>query len=314
MACVLARMPHDAHAMHHFRKNQVVTKTASLGSRAWGLSGLSLLILLATHCGEATAPCLSEDGCESGAAGMAGAGATGGQSGAAANGGGGEAGQGGATTAGGQGGSAGQGGAGGAMGGSGGAGGGNAGAGGACVPSFECGPKNCGVADDGCGTFLNCNDPGPGDPVTCATQMAGESEGGPMTCNATARVCECVPEGNTPAAMSFCGGIAAEPAVADWCAKRGGCTTGLCGIPPVPKVPDYCIYSGHVLKPGPGVPDVHVWCCASVCSSEADCDDGNECTVGACGQDGHCGYPQPGPQGPCNNGAGVCVSGECVPL
>ena len=163
----------------------------------------------------------------------------------------------GGTTAGGTGGVAG--GSGGATGGT---TGGTTGGAGGCVPSFACGPKDCGLVDNGCGQMLDCDHAQLGDPITCASELANQSMNGPMTCGAD-HLCHCVPEGNTPAAMALCQGANAEPAVADWCAMQGGCSTALCGLAPVPKVTDLCIGSGQALKPNPQDPNtwIHIWCC-----------------------------------------------------
>ena len=143
-------------------------------------------------------------------------------------------------------------------------GGGSGGTGGttACVPSFVCGPKDCGMVDDGCGTMLDCDKPsGIGDPVTCATEGGGET--GPMTCGAD-HVCHCDAEGNSPAAMEKCEGAMAEPAVDAWCAAQGGCDTALCGSSSAPKTPETCIYGG-ALKPNPQDPTtwIQIWCCSA---------------------------------------------------
>ena len=132
-----------------------------------------------------------------------------------------------------------------------------------CEPTFACGPKNCGMVDDGCGTMLNCDDPGPGDPVTCATEAGGET--GPMTCGAD-HVCHCAAEGNSPEALALCQGATAEPAVHVWCVNQGGCTTALCGSPSAPKTPGGCIFSGQAIKPVPQDPAtwILIWCCGPV--------------------------------------------------
>lgn len=144
-------------------------------------------------------------------------------------------------------------------------GGGSGGSGGTtmCVPSFACGPKDCGMVDDGCGTMLDCDKPsGIGDAVTCATEGGGET--GPMTCGAD-HVCHCDAEGNSPAAMEKCEGAMAEPAVDAWCAAQGGCDTALCGDPSAPKTPSACIFSGQAIKPNPQDPAtwILIWCCSS---------------------------------------------------
>lgn len=219
-----------------------------LGSRSYVLSVLITSIVVgASECG--TVPC-EGDACETGGGGSAGEGGDGGS--------GGDGGDGGivVTGGGGEGGEAGQGGAGGS-GGAGGAtttsetGGGGEG-GGPCVPSFACGPKDCGMVDDGCGTMLNCDDPGPGDPVTCGTQSGGDD--GPMLCGAD-HLCHCPPEGNSPEAMALCDG-AQSPGVGIWCAENGGCDTAYCGTPPVAKKPDHCKYGGGLTS------EVQIWCCA----------------------------------------------------
>ncbi len=136
-------------------------------------------------------------------------------------------------------------------GGSGGAGGsttslsGSGGTGGTCE-GYVCQPKDCGVVDNGCDPVADCG--GCGD--------------NPMTCGG-ANTCECAPEGNSVAAMAFCEGAKAEPAVNDWCVQHGGCSTALCGSTASTKTPDTCIFSGQALKPVPQDPNtwVNVWCC-----------------------------------------------------
>lgn len=136
-------------------------------------------------------------------------------------------------------------------------GGGSGGTGGttACVPSFACGPKDCGMVDDGCGTMLDCDKPsGIGDPVTCASQNANQDMGGPMTCGAE-HTCECPAEGSQEAADLCDGTVVQVPGVAEFC-SAAGCDASLCGTPPVAKVPESCRYAGAKAD------GTQVWCCA----------------------------------------------------
>lgn len=218
-----------------------------LGSRAHVVGEIAALILFVKGCADDTVD-FSATGGTGGETSTAGSGGAGGMGGLAGSGG-----MGGAVAGGGSGGTTGGGGAGGAGGST------------TCVPSFACGPKDCGPVDDGCGTMLNCDNPdGIGDPVTCKTEQGGET--GPMTCGAE-HTCECPAEGNSPAAMALCEGANAEPAVDAFCAVSG-CDTALCGVPPVPKGPQECIYSGQAIKPVPQDPStwIHVWCCAKTAS------------------------------------------------
>lgn len=211
---------------------------SSLGARTWIVGEIVSVVLLAKSC--ATPP--GETG---------GAGGEGGSVTASA---GGEGGSGGLNTGGGGEGGTGAGGS--ATGGSVASTGGTGGTGG-CEPTVACDAKSCGVVDDGCGVELNCDvkDPNTGMPVTCATQNAGQDQGGPMTCGG-GHTCECPAEGNSPEAMALCQGAGAEPAVNDWCVQHGGCSTALCGLPPVPKAPETCIVSGQEAAAG------LIWCCA----------------------------------------------------
>lgn len=224
-----------------------------LGSRSYVLSVLVTSIVVgASECG--TVPC-EGDTCETGGGGSAGEGGDGGT--------GGDGGAGGETVVGGggSGGEAGQGGAGG----SGGAtttsetGGGGAGGegGGPCVPSFACGPKDCGMVDDGCGTMLDCDDPGFTGEPSCKTQFSGANDDGPMVCNMDTHACECPAEGNSPAAAALCDGTVVQVVgVAAFCEDGGGCSTAFCGVPPVAKVPEHCRYGGELSGSS-------VWCCTS---------------------------------------------------
>lgn len=216
------------------------SRFVEMGARVYSIAGLVTALVMLDKC--QTAPC-EEDGCEvGGGAGQAGDGGAevgGGGSGGAAG-----SGQGGAGATGGS-----------EMGGAPDGGGGQAGAGG-CAPLFACGPKDCGLVDDGCGALLDCDATG-AEPTTCASQVAGQDQEGPMTCSTTTHLCECPAEGNSPAALALCEGPSAEPPVNDYCAQGGGCTTAFCGIPPVPKVPPECIFSGQNLDGAP------VWCCVT---------------------------------------------------
>ena len=141
--------------------------------------------------------------------------------------------------------------------------GGSGGSGGSCIPTAACDyGVNCGMMDDGCGDKLDCDYVDPSQPATCAANGSPLVETGPMVCS-PAHVCVCPPEGDTTEAMSFCEGDAAEPAVNDFCVSGGGCDTALCGIPPVPKAPKECTYSGRTLKPVPLDEStwIHIWCC-----------------------------------------------------
>lgn len=226
-----------------------------LGSRTQFIAGLvTSLMIFHRGCETPAPPPCDGDACEDG--GAAGDGGTGGGDDVVGGQGGeepgGSGGVGGETTGGGPGGSTSP--AGGAGGGSAGQGGG----GGTCVPTFACGPKNCGMVDDGCGNLLNCDakDPQTGVPVTCASEYAGQEQGGPMACDPETHTCECVAEGDSEAAMAFCEGMKAEPAVNDYCTSHGGCHTAWCGYAPVPKAPGHCIGSGQSLG------EDMVWCCA----------------------------------------------------
>lgn len=208
--------------------------------------------VLVSQCAQEV-PC-DTDLCAAGGGGEAGQGGSGGDGGA-----GGETttGGGGSGAEGGQGGSETGGGGAGGVGGVGGVGGqgGDGGAGGStCQPTFACGPKDCGLVDDGCGTTLDCDANDSGDPVTCQTQGGGTP--GPMTCGAD-HVCHCAEEGNTVAAMVKCGAQTDNPTVPAWCAENGGCSTALCGAPPVVKAPEHCKYGGG-LQDG-----TQVWCCVN---------------------------------------------------
>jgi hypothetical protein len=178
--------------------------------------------------------------------------------------------------------------------GGGGSGGSGGGVGGCDPTPYECQPKDCGIVANECGFLSNCDLPA-ADPVTCETQsLMGDD--GPMSCNANTHQCECPPVKDSAAAMAACAGVAT-------CASNAGCSPARCGNPPVPKVPNGCSYAGNL----GGEP---LWCCAPPCESNADCDDGNECTVNMCGPDGSCAFP-PGPQTPCV-GDGVCIDGLCI--
>ena len=215
-----------------------------LGSRAHVVGEIAALILFVKGCADDTVD-FSATGGTGGETSTAGSGGAGGMGGLAGSGG-----MGGAVAGGGSGGTTGGGGAGGAGGST------------TCVPSFACGPKDCGPVDDGCGTMLNCDNPdGTGDPVTCKTEQGGET--GPMTCGAD-HVCQCEAEGNSPAAMEKCIGPKATEAVNNWCVSQGGCVTELCGDPSAPKTPGQCLYGGS-LKPNPQDPLtwIPIWCCST---------------------------------------------------
>lgn len=221
------------------------------GSRPVAVGEVAALLLFAKACVAPPPPCQG-DACETGGGGSGGETATGGSMGGIPDGG-----SGGAT--GGQSGSTSSGG----MGGSGGATGGTTGGAGGCEPTFVCGPKDCGMVDDGCGKMLDC-DATPNGKVDCSSldNWSGAT-GGPMTCGED-HLCHCPPEGNSPEAMALCQGPAAEPAVDQWCATQGGCNTALCGSASSPKVPLTCIGSGQALKPTPQDPTtwIHIWCCS----------------------------------------------------
>lgn len=250
--------------LRRYMLDRMMRFLASLGSKTYLIAGLVTSIqLLGKSCAEE--PCAPGlDACEIGGAagdgGTAGAAGEGGEGGTGAAGG-----QGGEVTggAGGTGGATGGGGAGGSTastGGAGGAGGvgGQGGTGGACVSTFACGPKDCGMVDDGCGVMLDC-DATPEGPVTCSTQSGGAPEGpdgGPMVCNAQTHTCDCVPEGGSAEATALCDGTVVQvPGVAESCAMNGGCDAALCGTPPVPKVPSNCLYGGAKQD------GTQIWCC-----------------------------------------------------
>lgn len=218
-----------------------------LGSR---LSVVSIAILIAVLTSDCGKPCEGVD-CNTGGGGEAGQGGSGGDGGA-----GGEttAGDGGSGAEGGQGGAGGSETGGGGSGGVGGQGGAGGAGGGPCVPTFACGPKDCGIVDDGCGTMLNCDDPGPGDPITCASHQANQWTDGPMTCGED-HLCHCPAEGDTAAAMAKCGAESDNPGVPAWCEENGGCHTAFCGTPPVAKVPPNCLYGGGLSD------ELQIWCC-----------------------------------------------------
>lgn len=125
-----------------------------------------------------------------------------------------------------------------------------------CIPTSSCGPRDCGVKDNGCGVELPCDVVTPfGQPLSCASQNPGAASGisgGPMACNANTHVCECPAAKVTKEALAIC---ASAPAVQDLCASAGGCVPSLCGMPPVPKAPANCIHGGATAA---GVP---IWCC-----------------------------------------------------
>lgn len=158
----------------------------------------------------------------------------------------------------------GAGGAGGAMAGGAGGAAGGAGEGGAapCVPTFACGPNDCGEVDDGCGVMLDCDAQQWGEPITCATVNGAET--GPMACGED-HACHCPAEGNSAEAMALCEGATAKTEVRDWCEAAGGCVTALCGDPAAAKMPAACIYGGS-LKVNPQKPEtwIPVWCCSAL--------------------------------------------------
>ncbi len=213
-----------------------------------------LIAILTSDCGKD--PCAG-DVCDTGGGGQGGNAGEGGQGGDGGAGGIVVTGSGGSgSEGGGSGGSGGQGGAGGTTTTSGNGGGGDGG--GPCVPTFACGPKDCGMVDDGCGKMLNCDDPGFTGEPSCKSQFSNQDQNGPMTCNMQTHACECVPEGNTPPAMALCDGEAVQiGGVAAFCKESGGCSSAFCGIPPVPKVPEHCRYAGEVSGQS-------VWCCVNV--------------------------------------------------
>ena len=225
-----------------------------LGSRLHVVGEVTALLVLVKSCAAPPAPPPCQgDACETGGGGSGGETATGGSTGGTPDGGAGGA-------AGGQAGSTSSGG----MGGSGGSTGGATGGTGGCEPTFVCGPKDCGMVDDGCGTMLDCDNPdGIGDAVTCKTQQDGET--GPMTCGAD-HVCHCDPPAPeyAQAAADLCQGAKADPNVSAWCASQGGCTTALCGDTSAPKTPGLCVYGG-TLKVVPNDPTtwIPVWCCST---------------------------------------------------
>lgn len=212
-----------------------------------------LIAILTSDCGKdpcAGDVCDTGGGGQGGTAGEGGQGGDGGAGGIVVTGSGGSGSEGG----GGSGGSGGQGGAGGTTTTSSNGGGGEGG--GPCVPTFACGPKDCGMVDDGCGKTLNCDDPGFTGEPSCKSHYGNLKQDGPMACNDVTHHCECQAEGNSAAAMAVCDGTAPQIAgIATFCLESGGCDTALCGIPSVPKIPEHCRYGGEVAGSS-------VWCCA----------------------------------------------------
>lgn len=223
------------------------------GSRLHVVGEVVALVLLVKSCAQPAPPPCEECG-------------TGGSAGAETTSEGGDGGSGGETATGGEGGLAvaGGGGAGGAMAGGAGGAAGGAGEGGAapCVPTFACGPNDCGEVDDGCGVMLDCDAQQWGEPITCATVNGAET--GPMACGED-HACHCPAEGNSAEAMALCEGATAKTEVRDWCEAAGGCVTALCGSEAASKMPVGCIASGQALKPGQDPTTwINVWCCSAL--------------------------------------------------
>lgn len=212
------------------------------GSRPVVVGEVAALLLFAKACVAPPPPCQG-DACETGGGGSGGETAMGGSMGGIPDGG-----SGGAT--GGQSGSTSSGG----MGGSGGATGGTTGGAGGCEPTFVCGPKDCGMVDDGCGKMLDCDATLNGKVDCSSLDNWSGATGSPMTCGED-HLCHCPPEGNSPEAMALCNGTVVQvPGIEQFCSVTG-CDPSLCGTPPVPKVPDSCRYAGAKAD------GTQVWCC-----------------------------------------------------
>jgi hypothetical protein len=103
---------------------------------------------------------------------------------------------------------------------------------------------------------------------------------------------------------------------ADWdCDDSNECTINICENP---SSPDAVCQSVPVTGPCAGGAGecVDGWCVLYDCTSDADCDDGNECTLNVCENPGTldavCSITLL--TGPCQGDTGVCTDGVCVPV